>query len=838
MAIGLSSVDEPSRSPRRPLLGVAVLFTLGVWLGNHILIPVPALFAACGGFVAVFFLRQHAALLYAAIFSGGWLTMALATFESAAHLHRQLGDRRTNVWLRGVVVGTPVFEEWPDSHELAGRSKVELRLRMWREADGWRRAEGKVMAILPVERTAAPPAYGDELEVRATLERPAPPMNWGQFDYRRELERRRIFYVARVARPDDLVLRARRQGNPFIAAALESRAYLQRALRVGIEGEDQVTSLLDAMLLGIRHTVVTQRGATSFAERVERFQTSGTAHIFAISGLHVGLVAAALALLLRALSVRRIARTAVVIPVLMFYTLVTSARPSAVRALLMASALFLGWALKRPTDALNSIAAAAIATLIFNPLDLFGAGFQLSFAAVIAVVTLAPAPLERAREWMAPDPWIPPRSVPRWRRWIQEPLSWFAALACITSAAWLGTAPLMAYHFHLFAPIALLANLLVVPALTGMVALGLLAMASFAVWPALAELWNNANWLLVKTVAAVAETAGSVRGGHEFVRGPSALAVTLIYGAMILTASGWLLRARWRWICAAGSATVFALWALTMDYRRGRITQLTALHTNGGQAVFIAPPRRSGVLLDAGSEFAGRYIVLPFLRSQGQDALRAVMMSHGASAYIGGVLPILERMSVAMIYDTAAPSQSPTHRTLRALTRPQELERGNHISVGREVLIRVAHPQRGRFAPRAEDNCLVLMLESAGRRTLLMGAAGASVERALCAELPDNELRADVIVRGPHSREPTCTEEFLERVRPRVVVWSAGTWPPSSYPPAEELARLERRGIRAYRTDRDGAVRIWLRQEGVQIETFKPKGSVPRFFALPCLLSL
>ncbi len=814
-------VQSP-HTPRRPLLGVAILFAAGIWIGSWISLSIPVLILVGVSLLATFFYWDRSGLFYAVILIGGVLAHEQATWISASHLKNQLGERRANVHLRGVVVGVPAFEEWRDSTQLAGRAKVELAVRAWSETGTWKRAEGKVLVILPVKKNASPPLYGDELEMRAAIEPPARPMNWGQFDYRRELERQRIFYIARVSKPGDILVVNRRKGNALVSAALDCREYLQQALHEGIGEEAEVTSLLDAMLLGIRRTVVTQHGAEGFFEKFETFQTSGVAHVFAVSGLNVGLVAGALMLVLRACSVPRPARLLIIIPVLIFYTLVTGAQPSCVRALFMAAALLIGWGLKRPTEPLNGVAAAAIATLLLDPLDLFGSGFQLSFAAVIAIVVLVPGMLDRMRPWIEPDPWIPRRYISRWR-WKTQPFGfWAAALGATSVAAWIGTLPLILHYFGLFAPIALIANLIVVPVLTLVTGLGMFSIAGFSLWPWLADTFNHSNWLLLKTLMPVVDFFGRVPLGHQFVAHWPPWVAVMTYGWMIFLVSGRPWRTTGRRILTGAGLIAIGLCWLTLGGARDTMF-VTVMHVNGGQAICLMPPRGDGVVIDAGRESAGKFTVVPFLRSRGVDRLEAAVMSHGEAAFVEGMGPLTQKIPIGEIYDTAVPSKSPAHREFRNKLQRTMITEGTRLAFRGGGELRVLHPGKAPFATLADDNSVVSLLGYRGRRILFTAAAGETVEKKLLASGFD--LRAVVIVKSQHDRETSCTDAFLDRVQPSAVIFSAGEYPASAYPREDVLARLTKRGIAIYRTDDDGSVRISLSSRGIQLETFKVKSA-------------
>jgi len=164
------------------------------------------------------------------------------------------------------------------------------------------------------------------------------------------------------------------------------------------------------------------------------FAETGTIHILAISGLHVGIIATILYFLLKLCGLKRISRSLLIIIFLTCYAFITGSRAPVVRATIMASVYLIGLMMERENNSLNTLSLAALVILLINPQELFQIGFQLSFITVLTIVTLAP----------------------------RLPGRYFA----VSLAAWLGSAPLVAGYFGIISPVAILANLVVIPLLS------------------------------------------------------------------------------------------------------------------------------------------------------------------------------------------------------------------------------------------------------------------------------------------------------------------------------------------------------------------------------------
>ena len=230
---------------------------------------------------------------------------------------------------------------------------------------------------------------------------------------------------------------------------------LENILRHGLAGQPQSASLYLAMLLGEK--------AVLSVEQQNAFMRSGTFHIFSISGLHVGVVGAALYGLFNLLRVPRRAAVVVSLAALWLYVQITGASSPAVRAFLMIAFLFAAEVFRLPGNALAALAASALLTLLLDPLQLFSTGFQMSYTVVVALVVMG-RPL--GEKWLAA--WRPFALLPKadWNRVHQATERSGRKLIGATAGCWtafLASAPSGIGYFQVLSPGSLLANLLIIP---------------------------------------------------------------------------------------------------------------------------------------------------------------------------------------------------------------------------------------------------------------------------------------------------------------------------------------------------------------------------------------
>ena len=281
------------------------------------------------------------------------------------------------------------------------------------------------------------------------------------------------------------------------------------------------------------------------------FQTSGAAHVLAVSGLHTGIVYMVLWWLLTGFgrrkplyeeTGRRIALSLLIISGLWGYALLTGMTPSVVRSALMLTIVQIAYMCRRIAISMNTLATAALILLLLRPRDLFSVGFQLSFAAVGAILLLVPL----IQSYL-------PHRVSR-REWINSAWRYVVTgLIVVSIAAWLGTMPLMTYYFGYVSNYFLLTNLIVLPLASIAVTGGFLCLLLGTV-PVLGgvicRLTEGVIWLMNTATGWIESLPGSQTALHI-----SPLMVVLLYGAIVCGTLALQRKLWWAIPCAACLAT-------------------------------------------------------------------------------------------------------------------------------------------------------------------------------------------------------------------------------------------------------------------------------------------
>ena len=279
-------------------------------------------------------------------------------------LRAQLGPRPRSIEVTGAVISEPRLS--PNDF-----STFLLRLDSF-TCDGQKEPSQSTIRV----RWKRTPRLGDQVRLRGLAEPIPLARNPGEFDLRAFLARRdvRTSLFARY-REDGVILRG--GGDLLARSAARAREWMRSTLSRGLEDSPEVVALINGMALGLRHETP--------SDIEEPFQQTGTLHLFAVAGLHVGIIAQLLWIVTSLLRLPRVAAAACIIPCLFFYSAITGFHVSSLRAATMAALLLGGIFFQRPVLALNSLAGAALLILLFDTNQLFTSGFQLSFAVVAAI---------------------------------------------------------------------------------------------------------------------------------------------------------------------------------------------------------------------------------------------------------------------------------------------------------------------------------------------------------------------------------------------------------------------------------------------------------------------
>jgi competence protein ComEC len=574
-------------------------------------------------------------------------------------------------------------------------------------------------------------------------------------------------------RADTLVRTGRVRGG--LAGVVDGvRARAQAALRTGLPPPEG--ALLRGMALG-------DDAALPDAVR-DDFRTSGLSHLVAASGQNVMLLAALVLALAAGLGLGLRARLVLVLGAIALYVPLAGSGPSIERAGVMGAAGAVAILAARPAARWHALLLAAAVTLALNPRAVEDVGWQLSFAAVAAILLIA----GRLRNGLE-------------RRGLPGGL---AEAAALTGAATLGTAPLIAVHFGRASLVSLPANLAVAPSVAPIMWLGMLAATVGQLSTALAAPFSALASVPVAYVMWVAHVASRVPGAQASV--PAVVVAMACLGAAV----GVTVR-RTRPLVLAAAIAVMSFMVVLPRVQAGAAAappglRITFLDVGQGDATLIQR-RSAAILVDTGPPDGP---ILARLRHAGVRRLDLLVVTHAQADHDGGAAAVLKALPVALVLDgrDGARDRPGARMAAEAARRHVRLVAGRAGQVLRVggVTVRVLWPEPASAQAKAgtdpNQRAIVAEADADGVRTLLTADAESDVLDRL------DLGGVDVLKVSHHGSADPGLPALLERLKPRLAGIEVGRHNFYGHPAPATVRALRAGGATIVRTDRDGSVRV------------------------------
>lgn len=874
---------EPSLAERiertAPLLPVALGLIAGVLVDRFFPPPVIA-YAAVAAVAALAVLlpimRRRGLIVIlstVSIVAGGLLHYRQMWHVPADGIERYLGGGDESfARVRGRVVSPPrivappehLFSPWTfGSYRTAfllGVDEVETTA-------GFAPASGLVR--VSVNEAVLDLHQGERVEMFGELYRPRPPRNPGGFDWALHARREGVragFICAHGAG----VVRLAALPRVGVDRALEWLRNRARGLLTDDLAADspEEAGLLEAMIIGQR---------AQLDQRLnDVFIRAGCMHFIAVSGVNVAIVLALAAGVARLLPVRRSTRTWIMIAAVVAYTLITDPRPSILRAAVIGLIYCLARLLGRERASLNWISATVIVLALYDPAMIFDVGYQLSTLAVLGVVYLAPA-LDKAlralhqtaaavargerlspanrrlieavrRDQHVRDPW-PTRTARRAGRAL-------ATAVVISLGAWLATAPIALVHFGRLQPWGAVNTVILMPIVTGVMALGVAKFLASAALPTLGSLigfplqWLNGLmitvvewlshapgasidrpgapwWVIAACYAPLLALVLRFPPGSQSVEDEDA-GIPVGLGASAIPLPRPVLRpVRGRWLGLAVVGLVVSVTAWHWPAAPPERLRLTFLAVGRGSSTIIELPDGRTILYDAGAfgpYDPGRGTILPFLRERGIRRVDRIWISHPNLDHFSGTPTLIDTIACGPVvlneyFAPGADGGSPAEALLTHLKKRNHriepaMPAARSWESGGVTFDQLWPPPGLDEGVDANDTSTVLRLTYAGRSVLLTGDIE---EQAQSAMMERGDLHADVLALPHHGAVVGTTRRFVSAVGAAVLIRS------DHQPMRETPAGLASIAgdTPLYNTADCGAIEVEIDDAGVRVRTMQ-----------------
>lgn len=523
---------------------LTLLLILGILIGRYVLVPSTflliltlSLFLLLG---IVFFFGKKLFGLFAAL-----TVVALGAYSYSMAQPINRADHYSKLQIEPNPIWNLKIDEVLKPNLFTKRYYASVR------GVGAKKATGKILIQLPIDSFSINLNVDDEFTVFAKLQPIKPPLNPHQFNYKNYLEDLGIYHQLRI-RPTEFI-KTKDPDKTITGIASNARKHIITKLQKEEFDSDEL-AVFQALLLGQRNDLS--------QETYRNYQKAGAVHILALSGLHIGILMGLVHFMLRPLKYIPKGRMLIlIISVILIwgFALLSGLSASIIRATTMFTFIAYALYLKRPNNSFNILALSILFILLFiNPNLLFQVGFQMSYAAVFAILILFP---------LFQKLWLPKN----------KPVRYFWQLLCVSLAAQIGVLPISLYYFHQFPGLFFISNLLIVPSLGLILGIGVLVI----ILSLLNSLPSQITWFYNEIIGLMNMLIGWVAKQESFIFESISfdfVQLGLSFLALLLLINASRTPTYKRIFLAVLSVIIFQGWTLYQAYEAGKKLEVIVLH--------------------------------------------------------------------------------------------------------------------------------------------------------------------------------------------------------------------------------------------------------------------
>ena len=783
----------------RPLPIILALYVIGIIYGKFISINPIILFTILVFLIIIAiisFIKQWnitTAFLFLIIFLIGIFNYNLNSNPIGAdHIINFIEDKNLTI------IGTVLEKEYYSNQE-----KISLKIKVNQieknDGDGIK-AQGLLLVNTYLEN--CPYEYGDILKIKGKLEKPVKQKNFGEFNYELYLARGKIFTYLNIWQERNIWKIGEDNSNYLSSFSLSARDKIKEVTKQILP--QPYNYLLIGMLLGEKGFIP--------PDLKEVFAEAGIMHILAVSGLHVGIIAFALAALLNMLRLPKKLKLFTLVLILLIYASITGYRPSVLRATIMFIMLIGGKLINRDRNLNISLFFAAFLILLLNPLTLYDAGFLLSFIVTFFIINLSPILQELYSKIIV---------------WIKTPLA-------ISTAAWIGIFPLSAYYFNKVSIISIVSNIFIIP-LTGIaVILGFVTFFIGLLSIPLAGVIANINYLVLYLITLAAKSFSLLPFAFAYVAQPSIVMIVLYYLTVFFIIEIFYkknLSPETKKRAVFITLSVILLIIIVQVFYLPDNLKVNFINVGEGDCILIEAPNKINILIDGGgtpqSNFdVGGKTVIPYLRRKGIDTINLLVLTHPHLDHLEGLLPVIKEFKVDMVLDSGLISDLQEYKefisTIQEKGIPYHLAKaGDNFIFSNNLEIFLLNPlYNADFYNDSDFNNASIVIKLFYKNTdfLFTGDIEEATEKKLL--IWQNILQSDVLKVSHHGSATSTNSEFLDKVNPMIAAITVGK-NNFGHPSQKVIERLEDKNIKIYRTDEDGTIIVRTNGQEYWIKTLR-----------------
>lgn len=538
-------------------------------------------------------------------------------------------------------------------------------------------------------------------------------------------------------------------------------------------------------------------------ENIERYRELGLAHILAVSGVHIGIIAGFLIYLFSHLGIKRKTNVVITLSIIWFYGFLIGFPPSLLRANIMFSILFYAQILAEPYDSINSLFISMFVLLLINPMWIFNLGFQLSFSATFSIIYITP----KIKAILYP--------------YNNKIIYSLAALLSVQ----IGLLPIQAYYFNNISLLSIISNLIIAPILSLSLVLGGIMVGLSYLFPiANIVVGGILNFILSFQFNCI-DIIYSIPFRLIKIHSPSIVEMILYY-ILILTIFKVINLKKLKSDAIKSIIyylIIMVLWN-SIILVNDKSIEIHFVDVGQGDCIFVRTARKD-YLIDTGGSImdsfdVGKSITLPYLQKLGVTKLDGVFITHFDDDHCKSLPLLIDNIKVENVLASYEDSSNEIYNKVVEKAIPIAiLKEKDLIWLDNQTSIEILSPNKDLIDRDLSSNnlSLVFLLSYYDKEILFTGDMEKEIEIELVDKIENN---IDMIKIPHHGSLTSSTEGLLNKVKPQIGIISVGRNNFYGHPNKEVIDRYEDLDTKLYRTDTMGMIKIKLNKEDIQINTF------------------
>lgn len=538
-------------------------------------------------------------------------------------------------------------------------------------------------------------------------------------------------------------------------------------------------------------------------EYLEAYREIGLAHILAVSGLHIGIIAGAAMLFLSRIGVKRKWNVIISVSMIWIYGYLIGFPASVLRADIMFTLLFIAGLIAEPYDSINALFLSFFLFLLFQPLSILSVGFQLSYAATFSLLYFSPKVL---------DLFYP---------YNNKLVYTLSALLAI----YIGILPIQIYYFNSFSLMAVISNIVIAPIISFVLILAVALLLINFIFSPLAALIGIVINMNLNIQRFLVDILYNIEFLSFHFASPHSIEIILYYILVFTIFKAFNFRNFKRDLSMVVYIYLITLVILTTAIQiTDQKLEINFIDIGQGDSSLIRT-KNGDYLVDTGGNLfddfdIGKNITLPYLQKHGVSKLKGVFITHFHLDHCKAMPLLIEEIDIENIFISYSDMESEIYKNIVDSNIPVNLlGYGDKFKLDRNTYLSVLGPASSERDKGLSANnlSLVFNLSYYDRNILFVGDAEKEAERLIMNRIKKN---VDVLKVGHHGSDTSTTDEFLNKVDPEIAIISVGRNNFYGHPSDQVIDRLGNINCAVYRTDTMGLTKLILDRDKLDIKTF------------------